>query len=58
MHSLQGVFFLIRHKSFSLALIRSFLTSGGAADAAEFEITSYCVEKGFTHVVSSWATTA
>ena len=34
------------------------LTSGGAADAVEIEIRSYCVENVFTHVVYSRLTTA
>ena len=33
------------------------LTSGGAADAVEIEIKSYCVENWFTHIVSSRSTT-
>ena len=61
MHSLQGVTFEIHHKPFllfSFSLIKSCLTSGGAADAAGIEIKSYCVENGFTHIVSSRLITA
>ena len=49
MYSFQGVTF---------ALIKSCLTSGGAPDAVEIEIRSYCVENGLTHVVYCRLTTA
>ena len=61
MHSLQDVSFLnssLALPPFSHALMRSCLTSGGAADAVKIEITSDCVENGVTHVVSSRSRTA
>ena len=59
MHSFQCVTFEIHYLLlFSVALIKSSLTSSGAADAVEIEIRSYCVENGFTHVVYSRLTTS
>ena len=54
MHSLQCVtseIITIIFPPFSFALIKSCLTSGGAADAVEIEIRSYCVENWFIHDV-------
>ena len=49
--------YIINISSFLFALIKSCLTSDGAADAVKIEIMSFCVENRFTHVVYSRLTT-